>query len=127
MPDIEKWYCCTPEVTISAEEESDNQELYCSLKSKLDELNVYCDAVQLYEDEWADCGTFEMMRSVSFYTKDIPKIVEIIQSIKDELAGYASGKFEFLLCGVPDGEKDYDFAVVRISGKETVRSEFIKF
>lgn len=127
VPDIEKWYCCTPEITIRAESERNNDELYSSLKSKLDKLSTYCDAVELYEDEWEEYGIFEILGSVTLYTKDIPQIVEIFQSIKEELEKYESGEFAVSFGGFPDGENDYDFAIVRISDKPDVKASFLKF
>lgn len=124
--DIEKWYCHTPEIVVRAEDEADNQALYESLKKKLDELKTYCDAVELYEDEWKDCGEFEFLCSISFHTRDIPAILRIFQSIHEEIMEYESSEFSLLLCGVPDGENDYDFAKVRICMKPEIKAEFVR-
>lgn len=126
VPDIEKWYCHIHDITIRAEAERNNDELYNSLKSKLDKLSTYCDAVALY-DEWKEYGTFEMLGSITLCTKDIPQIVEILQGIKEEVEKYESGHFSVSFSGVPDGENDYDFAIVRISDEPDVKAGFMKF
>lgn len=124
--DVKKWFCYTPEFKISAKDECNNQELYNSIKNKLDELANYWTTSDI-SDEWEESGTIDIGMSISFDTDAIPHIVEILQGIKDEITKYDSGKFELLIAGIPDGENDYDFAIVRISCNPEVKAEFLKF
>lgn len=124
--DVKTWFCYTTEITISAEDECDNQGLYNSIKNKLDELKNYWTTSDI-SDEWNEYGTIEIGLSISFDTDAIPQIVRILQSIKDEITKYDSGKFELLIGGIPGGENDYDFAIVKISGEPDVKAEFVKF
>lgn len=124
--DVKKWFCYTPEIIISAEDECNNQELYNSIKNKLTKLENYI-TIQDILDEWEESGTINIGMSISFDTNDISEIVKILQSIKDELEEYNSGEFKLLIGGIPDGENDYDFAIVKISCNPEVKAEFLKF
>lgn len=124
--DVKKWFCYTPEIKISAEDECNNQELYNFIKNKINELENYL-PIQDILDEWNEYGTIDLGLSISFDTEAIPQIVRVLQGIKDEITKYDSGKFELLIAGVPDGENDYDFAIVKISCNPEVKAEFLKF
>lgn len=124
--DVKTWFCLTPEIIISADDERDNQELYNSIKNKFDELKNYWESSNIL-DNWNKCGTIQLGLSILFDTKAIPEIVKILQSIKDEITEYNSGKSKLLICGIPAGENDYDFAIAKISCNPEVKAEFLKF
>ena len=133
VADIKEWYCYTPTVRISDEEQKENADLHERMMAIVAKL---CDLFGLTEedmedrldDDWEDYGEIVLSGSVRFSTKDIPAIKELANQLVALIGDSDSAEFEFEIYAVPDGEGDYDFASVAIAlDGTTVVDKYCRF
>ena len=133
IADIKRWYCYTPNIRICDEEDSDNAKLYkkiIGIMRKLGKLFGFeeDELEDRIDDGWEDYGEIVVEGSISFTTKQIPKIVEAANQLAKLLQDSESAEFEFEIYAVPDGEKDYDFASVAIElCDDAVKDSYARF
>lgn len=115
VEDISRWYCYTPDFTLTTEK-TDNEELHekiLEIMQKLAECLIDCDVEDFVDDCFED-GEMYINGSFSFETKSIPEIKSLLGELADELSSYDSSEFSAEINAVPEGENDYNFAVVSI-------------
>ena len=119
VEDISRWFCYTPEFTLTTEE-TDNEELHekiLEIMQKLADNLIDCDIEDFVDDCFED-GEMYINGSFSFETKSIPEIKSLLGELADELSSYDSSEFSAEINAVPEGENDYDFAVVSITATD---------
>lgn len=115
IEDISGWYCYTPDFTLTTEE-TDNEELHekiLEIMQKLADNLIDCDVEDFVDDCFED-GEMYINGSFSFETKSIPEIKDLLGELAEELSSYASTEFSAEINAVPEGDNNYNFAVVSI-------------
>ena len=129
VADIKEWYCYTPTLRITDDEQMGNAELHDQLIAIVKNL---CELFGLDEedmedrldDDWEDYCEIILNGSIRFSTENIPEIVKLA----NQLAALEIAEFEFEIYAVPDGEGDYDFASVAIEATGTkVKDSYCRF
>lgn len=116
VADISRWFCYTPDFTLTTEE-TDNEELHekiLEIMQKIADCLIDCDIEDFVEDCFED-GEMFINGSFSFDKKSVPEIVNLLGELANELSSYDSTEFSAEINAVPEGEDDYDFAVVSIT------------
>ena len=111
IKDIKRWYAYSPDITIEAEDECENEELHQQLIKCLKKLQDV-DEEYDFEDDWEDYGEIVPYHSLAFTNNDIQTIKAIFQDIYDLVKDIDSVDYTFSIYAVPDGENDYDFASI---------------
>lgn len=133
VADVKKWFSYTPMLRVADDEQAENEQLHNQIMNNLIELCKLFgfdedEIEEQLEDDWSDYGEIVLNGSASFLSKDIHSILEIANRIYDLLKQSESSEFEFELSAVPNGEEDYNFAVVSMfecDGK--IKAEFCRF
>ena len=115
IEDISSWYCYTPDFTLTTEE-TDNEDLHekiLEIMQKLADNLIDCDIEDFVDDCFED-GEIYINGSFSFETKSIPKLESFLGELANELSLYDSSELSVEINAVPEGENNYNFAIVSI-------------
>lgn len=124
VADIKEWYSYSPEIHITSEGMNDNTQLHEAVLKNLTEiLTSVCeyDEDELdsrLEDDWEDYGEMMIEGSLCFPSSKIKELKSCCENITREVNKYDSAKVELSINAVPNGEDDYDFAVLSIELKD---------
>ena len=124
VADIKEWYSYSPEIHITSEGMNDNTQLHEAVLKNLTEiLTSVCeyDEDELdfrLEDDWEDSGDMLIAGSLCFPSSKIKELKSCCENIAREVNKYDSAKLELSINAVPNGEDDYDFAVLSIELKD---------
>ena len=124
VKDISEWYCYTYDLVIETEKEKDNQELHEFLHKNLKNIaEVIYDVPEeeiedFIEDGWEDYGEILIDRSMRFPSSKIEQMKLSLEAISEEVRKYDDVSFIVEINAVPDGEGDYDFAVLSIKAED---------
>lgn len=120
VADIREWYCYTPEIAFSSETQRNNKALHTVIRNSLERiLSSVCgyaeDVIaERIDDDWEDCGEITLSGSLRFSADRIGDLTDALSGILDEAEQYDDFGITLEINAVPDGEDDYDFAVLSI-------------
>ena len=117
---IEKWYSYSPAVRISVDSTEGCADLHKEAAGLLRKLftegsgGIEDEFVELFDDDFDEYGEMTLSGSFSFDTGAIRTISETAGDLASAVAACDSARLDLDIYAVPDGENDYDFAVLHI-------------
>ena len=133
VADIRRWFCNTPTLRITCDEETENEALHEEILSVLTELCMEHfgldedEAEEMLDDDW-EGGAISLFGSLSFAGTSIPEIIALLERLLSLVRKPGTMEMELELCAVPDGEGDYDFASVQFVVRDgTVCAGYCRF
>lgn len=126
VADIREWYCYTYVVRFENDDDFED-EVRDAILDRLCRFAVdYCDSD---EDSVIDDGCeIYLEGSIRFKTESIPTMADLLQQSVDALKDLPDVSCEIVICAVPDGADDYDFASVSITLNDgQIRTGYCRF
>ncbi len=133
VSDIKEWFCWTPNISITNENQKENAALHEQAREFFFMLGTLfnLDEVDM-EKKWCDCwednGSISWDGSFKFTCERISTIVSLANYVIKYMQDYDGTKIEFGIYGVPCGKDDYPFAAAGIFLEgETVIDKYCRF
>ena len=118
--DIERWYCNTPNVSISFDEDVDDDT--CALLrdcfARLAALGGR-DADEAVTDDLEEYGEIAIDGSLEIDKKDIKELESVLREMRGIFLSNGDAEWEIAVYAVPDGDGDYAYAALAITADET--------
>lgn len=134
VKDIKKWYSYTAAINITAEDETDNEELYNEITEILTNLCTKYFGIDEDETEdkiddmWEDYGEINFFGGITFLNRDIPAIKDEFNRLVELVRTSDNAEINIEIGAVPDGENDYNFASVAFSVEnDKIKTEYCRF
>jgi len=121
LTDIDKWYCYTPDIEVTIDKDNTPPELkkflgdcYEKIYLLIDKFEDYQDKNTFYFNNLDEDGEIIWNSSIAFSAEKLPDLLNILTSICATVGIIKTAKINLQINTVPAGEKDYDFASIRI-------------
>ena len=126
VKDIREWYCYTHDIVVETDEagEKENDELHDLLYENLKGILVSVCGIDekevedYIEDDWQDYGEILIEPSITFPTAKVEQLSNYFTTVMDEVKKHDNVNVIVEINAVPDGEGDYDFAVLSIKSED---------